>query len=148
MESLEMIIKNLKPYHIKADANYLYVIVSPPYFTLLINGEEFQFIPARAKEIVINRRTKKIANPKAEFAFQKNDDILYITMTELMRMPAFLTLLDPIANPFFTGAAKQQKVDENEVIMDELERLNIRRLIDKSLDERDKESFYTLLKLL
>lgn len=145
---MEMTVKRLKPYHIKADANYLYVIVSPPYFTLLINGEEYQFIPDRAKEIIISRRTKKITNSKVEFAFQKDDDILYITMTELMRLPAFISILDPIATLFFTGEAEKEKIDKSEVIIDELERLNIRRLIDKSLDERDPESFYSLLKLL
>src|SRR5699024_11748014 len=42
---LEITVKRLKPYHIKADTNHLYVIVSPENFTLQINGEHYRFVP-------------------------------------------------------------------------------------------------------
>ena len=143
-----MTVKHLKAYHIKADANYLYIIVSPPNFTLLINGEEFQLLPTKAKEIIIHRREKKIANPDVEFAFQKSKDIIYITMIELMRIPDFLTLISSIAAPFFLEDTFEYREVADEILIDELERLNIKRLIDKALDERDEKMFYALLKLL
>ncbi|UJL48284.1 IDEAL domain-containing protein [Virgibacillus sp. NKC19-16] len=140
-------VKEFKPYHIKADSAKLYVIVSPPYFTVYINKEEYQFVPMKAREIIVNRRTKMIENLEAEFAFQKGENIIYIAMSELILMPDFVILLDSIAAPFYIGTTEQINV-ENEIIIDELERLNKIRLIDKALDERDEDAFYTLLKLL
>ena len=145
---LEITVKRLKPYHIKADANHLYIIVSPENFTLLINGERYQFVPYKAKEIMINRKTKKIANPEAEFAFQKGGQVIYISMKLLMKLVDFLHFLNPITKPFYVEEEVHRGVNENEVIIDELDRINIKRLIDKSLDERDEAAFYTLLKLL
>lgn len=140
-------VKELKPYHIKADSAKLYVIVSPPYFTVYINKEEYQFVPMKAREIIVNRRTKLIENLEAEFAFQKGENIIYITMSELILMPDFVILLDSIAAPFYIRTTEQIN-EENDIIIDELERLNKIRLIDKALDERDEDTFYTLLKLL
>lgn len=140
-------VKMLKPYHIKADPNKLYVIVSPPYFTVSINKEEYQFVPMKAREIIINRRTRLIENVEAEFAFQKGENVIYIAMSELILMPDFVVQLDSIAAPFYIRPIEH--TDEvNDVIIDELERLNKRRLIDKALDERDEDAFYELLKLL
>jgi len=147
---LEITVKRLKPYHIKADANHLYVIVSPENFTLQINGEHYQFVPYKAKEIIVNRKTKKIANPEVEFAFQKGGQIIYISMKQLMKLVDFLHFLNPITKPFYVEGEEEvhHDVNENEIIMDELDRLNIKRLIDKSLDERDEAAFYTLQKFL
>ncbi|WP_239544466.1 IDEAL domain-containing protein [Virgibacillus halotolerans] len=144
-----MKVKQLKPYHIKADADHLYVIVSPSYFTLLINREEYQLDPTKAKEIIIKRRDKTIANLNVEFTFRKNSELIYITMGELMKIPDFLIILAKIAAPFFIDdTATDDGLIEDEVVIGELERLNIKRLIDRSLDERDEKTFYHLLTLL
>ncbi|WP_373893405.1 IDEAL domain-containing protein [Virgibacillus natechei] len=140
-------VKKLKPYHIKADSTNLYVIVSPSYFTVVINNEEYQFVPMKAREIIVNRRTKLIDNLEDEFAFQKGENVIYITMSELILMPDFVILVDSIAAPFYIKNTEQIN-EENNVIIEKIERLNVIRLIDKALDERDENAFYALLKLL
>jgi len=134
-------VKLLKPYHIKADTNHLYVIVSPENFALLINGEHYQFVPYKEKQIMVNRKTKKIANPGVEFSFQKGGQIIYISMKQLMRLVDFLHLLKPITKPFYVEGEEEVHLDvnESEIIIGELDRLNIKRLIDppsKSIDSR------------
>lgn len=63
-----------------------------------------------------------------------------------MNIPEFLILLDHIATPFFVTDSVIQENDKK--IIHELEELNIKRLIDKSLDEWDEGAFYRLIKLL
>ncbi|MBP1971194.1 uncharacterized protein YpiB (UPF0302 family) [Virgibacillus natechei] len=141
-------VKMFKPYHIKADSKKLYIIVSPPYFTVAINEEEYKFIPIKAKEMIINRKTKAIENAEVEFAFQKGTDIIYITMTDFILDPDFIALLDSIAAPFYVNDVNEYDDGENDILIEELERLNKFRLIDKALDERDEKTFYALSELL
>src|SRR5699024_10287282 len=99
---------------------------------------------------MINRKTRTIANPELEIAFQKSAKIIYISMKQSMKLVDFLHFLNPITKPLYVEGEEEVHHDtnENEIIIDELDRLNIKRLIDKSLDERDEAAFYTLLKLL
>ena len=144
-------VKMLKPYYVKVDREYVRLILGYQYFTVFMNDAEYEFIPTESKEIKINRRTRKIENIEDKFAFQKGTDVIYITMNELIYLPDFMIHLYDIAKPYYTrdiDAKQQEEDDMNEAIIDELERLNVKRMIDKALDERDEESFYTLLKML
>ncbi|HLS34626.1 MAG TPA: IDEAL domain-containing protein [Bacillota bacterium] len=144
-------VKTLKPYYIKVDARAIRVILAYKHFSVLINRELYQFVPLEAKEIRINRKTRKIENIGARFAFQKDKDIIYIAMTKLISLPDFLLQLYAIVESYF--ARDQRKVRQSEVedrdtslIIKHLERENIKRLIDHSLDEKDEEAFYKLVK--
>ncbi|MFD1039931.1 IDEAL domain-containing protein [Virgibacillus byunsanensis] len=143
-------VKMLKPYYIKADDDYVRVILAYQYFSVVINNKVYQFVPVEAKEIRINRRTQEIENINAKFAFQKGKDILFIAMEELISLPDFLVQLHAIGEPYYiyTKDKKREREKESVVIIDELECLNIKRLIDQALDERDEETFYSLAKLL
>lgn len=143
----------LKPYYVKVDRKYVRLILGYQYFTVFMNNAEYEFIPTESKEIKINRQTRKIENIEDKFAFQKGTDIIYITMNELIYLPDFMIHLYDIAKPYYTkdldeNEKQQVENDMNNAVIDELERLNIKRMIDKALDERDEESFHTLLKLL
>jgi len=141
----------LKPYYVKVDRKYVRLILGYQYFTVFMNDAEYEFIPTESKEIKINRQTRKIENIEDKFAFQKGTDVIYITMNELIYLPDFMIHLYDIAKPYYIrdlDAKQQEENDMNEAIIDELERLNVKRMIDKALDERDEESFYTLLKML
>lgn len=146
-------VKMLKPYYIKIDARTVRVILAYQYFSVLINGELYQFIPVEAKEIRINRKTKKIENIGARFAFQKDKDIIYIAMTKLISLPDFLLQLYAIVESYYS---KEEVLDidsdetgyESALLIDELERLNVKRLIDQALDERNEEAFNELVKYL
>src|SRR5699024_2348603 len=140
-------VKKFKPYYIKSDTDYVRLILCYRYITIFINGEEYQFIPIKTKEIKINRKTRKNENIEDQFAFQKGNDVIYITMNELIYLPDFLIHVYDIAKPYYTDI-QEQNDETNEIIIAELERLNIKRLIDKALDERDEQSFFTLINLL
>ncbi|GAB3068700.1 IDEAL domain-containing protein [Virgibacillus ainsalahensis] len=144
-------VKMLKPYYIKAEEDVVRVILAYQYFSVLINKQVYQFIPVEAKEIRINRRTKKVENMEAKFAFQHEKDIVYMTIAELISLPDFLVQLNGIAEPYYENEisvdSDKQKT-ESAIFIRELEKQNIKRLIDKALDDRDEVTFYQLAKLL
>lgn len=147
-------VKTLRPYYIKVDSRAIRVILAYQYFSVLINDELYQFIPIEAKEIRINRKTRKVENIGARFAFQKDKDIIYIAMTKLISLPDFLLQLYSIVESHF--AKEEEKIDHrvNEIdhnlseFIQQLEEENIKRLIDYSLDKGDEESFKQLVKLM
>jgi uncharacterized protein YpiB (UPF0302 family) len=139
----------LKPYYIKADEQFVRIILAYQYFSVVINKKVYQFIPIEGKEIRINRRTRKVENVGSRFAFQKGKEIIYLTMTELITLPDFLTQLHHIAKPYYNVESEVDKISlEIERVMEELEKINIKRLIDKALDERDEKTFRELVRLL
>lgn len=137
----------LKPYYIKADDQYVRIILAYQYFSVLINKQLYQFIPVEAKEFRINRRTRQVENIGSRFAFQKGKDVVYMTMTELMTLPDFVQQLNSIVTPYYSEGFDEVET-ENLYIIEELEKANIQRLIDKALDERDEKTFRELVKLL
>src|SRR5699024_12536142 len=95
-------VKKFKPYYIKSDTDYVRLILGYRYFTIFINGEEYEFIPIRSKEIKINRKTRKIEKIEDQFAFQKGNDVIYITMNELINITDFLIHVYDIAKLYYT----------------------------------------------
>jgi len=146
-------VKTLKPYYIKVDSRAIRVILAYRHFSVLINDELYQFIPIEAKEIRINRKTRRIENIGARFAFQKDKDIIYIAMTKLVSLPDFLLQLYTIVESYLAEEKDQLEqvdiIDENvSILIQQLEKQNIKRLIDYSLDNRDEEAFNKLVKLI
>src|SRR5690625_337361 len=143
-------LKILRPYHIKVNEKYVHLRLENQFFTIYLNGEEYQFIPIEAKEIRVDRETKKIDNVDAKFAFQKGEDVVYISMAKLIYHPDFLNQVYQIAKPYYYKDFQDTLIDKSEVdlIIDELEQENKKRLIDKALDERDEKLFYKLLETL
>ena len=140
----------LRPYYIKADEDHVRVILAYQYFSLFINEKVYQFVPTKAKEIQISRRTQKVVNTDALFAFQKGKDVIQVAMSELISIPDFLLQLNKIAKPYYIDETDEKLVQQNEnaIIIGELEYENIKRLIDKSLDDRDKVAFEKLVKYI
>ena len=113
----------------------------------MINQDVYQFIPVEAKEIRLNRYNKKVENIGARFAFQKGKKVVYMSMTELISLPDFIDQLHSIAEPYFKKEADSLNEEQNELIK-ELEMLNLKRLIDKELDQRDYKTLQKLLQHL
>src|SRR5699024_8217852 len=105
-------------------------------------------IPMEAKEITINRQTKKIVNIDDRFAFQKDKEIIYIAMGELITLPDFLIQLYFIIESYDAQNELEKKSAVENTVVKSLEQLNVKRLIDKALDERDEVTFYQLVKHL
>lgn len=141
-------VRMLKPYYIKTDENYIWVILAYRYFSILIHQDLYQFIPIEAKEIKVNRNTLKIENTNDRFAFQRDEKIVYIPMYELISLPDFLDQLYRMIEPYDLEKTDSSYEEEADLLIAQLERQNVERLIDRSLDERDEKAFYTLVKYL
>lgn len=144
-------VKMLKPYYIKTEEKYVRIILAYQYFSVVINKKVYQFIPVESNEIRINRNTKKVENKDAVFAFQNGKEVINLPMSELISIPDFMQLLHSIAESYYhieknINNADQQK--ESTSFIRELERDNVKRLIDMALDARDEKTFYKLTKLL
>lgn len=141
----------LKPYYIKTDEKYVRIILAYQYFSIDVKGKVYQFIPVEANEIKVNRQTKKIENIHAKFAFQHEKDVVYVTMAKLVTLPDFLKQLHSITASYFYENSTNSiivKEIESAVIIGKLEKDNLKRLIDKALDEKDEKLFYELTELL
>jgi len=146
-------VKMLKPYYIKMNSEYIKIILAYQYFTLLIDQKLYHFVPIEGREILINRKTKKVVNTETKFAFQKDDDIIYITMKKLTSLVDFMDQLGEIIKPYYENpmATFEEDIELSEStskLIRKLELDNVKRLIDESLDKRDEETFKELIKLL
>jgi len=143
-------LKILTPYHIKVNEEYIYLKLEHQFFSIYINNEEYQFVPKESKEIIVNRQTKKIVNTDATFAFQREEEVVYIPMSKLIYHPHFLNQVFQISKPYYHKEENTTDVDKAEVdlIILELEQQNKKRLIDKALDNRDEALFYKLIQML
>ena len=143
----------LKPYYIKMNSEYIKIILAYQYFTLLIDKKLYHFVPIEGREILINRKTKKVVNTETKFAFQKNKEIIYITMKKLTSLVDFMDQLGEIIKPYYENPLAVYEndstlSDSTNKLIRQLESDNVKRLIDKSLDDRDADTFNELVKLL
>ncbi|MFC3041519.1 IDEAL domain-containing protein [Virgibacillus xinjiangensis] len=135
---------------IKSFPRHIHVMLAAADITVTIDGMEYIFIPIHANEIRINRQTKRIENTKDIYAFQRGEDVLSLTMTELISIPEFLPQLNSLVKDYYEkpGLVEQARKQENEKLIRLLEKDNILRLIDLSLDNHDERSFMELSNLL
>lgn len=144
-------VKMLKPYYIKMNSEYIRVILAYQYFSLFIDEQVYHFVPIEGQEILINRKTKRVVNTETKFAFQKGKEVLYITVKKLTTLLDFMNQLEVIIGPYYeTDLAREEQLinEENELLFRELEKQNVKRLIDTSLDENDEVLFKELCKLI
>ncbi|NLI67810.1 MAG: IDEAL domain-containing protein [Bacilli bacterium] len=146
-------VKMLKPYYIKLNSEYIRIILAYQYFSLLIDNKLYHFVPIEGREILINRKTRKVVNTETKFAFQKGKDIIYITMKKLTSLVDFMDQLEEIIKPYYENHVIEfeediQLSDATNQLIEKLEKENIKRLIDQSLDERDADSFHELVRML
>ncbi|MDY0405068.1 hypothetical protein P5G51_006350 [Virgibacillus sp. 179-BFC.A HS] len=97
-------VKMLKPYYIKADEQHIRIVLAYQSFAVLINNKVYQFIPVESKQIRMNRRTGRVENIDAKFAFQNGKNVIYMSMAELISTPGFLMHLHTIAQPYLKDA--------------------------------------------
>ncbi|MFD1387087.1 IDEAL domain-containing protein [Oceanobacillus oncorhynchi subsp. oncorhynchi] len=140
-------VKMLKPYYVKTEEKYIRIILAYQYFSIIMNKKVYQFIPVKSTEVRINRKTKKIENVDDVFAFQKGKEVLTISMSQLISIPGFLEMLHRIAESYYLPEDTQEVSEQQKAldqVISELEYENVRRLIDKAIDNDDKETFLEL----
>lgn len=146
-------VKLLKPYYIKLNSKYIRIILAYQYFSLLIDKKVYHFVPIEGQEILVNRKTKQIVNTDTKLAFQKGKDITYFTIGKLTSLSDFMDQIEEIIRPYDEKTPLDSKEREHinkqtEQIITDLERENIKRLIDQALDDKDEATFQLLVKLL
>src|SRR5699024_7653958 len=108
----------------------------------------YHFVSQDNYEVLLDRNTRKIENTDDRFAFQKGKDSVYMSMRELISLPDFLYHIHAITEPYFVDHPEIKKTHEHHSVIDEHEQINIKRLIDRALDERDETTFYQRVKML
>ncbi|MFD2922518.1 IDEAL domain-containing protein [Halobacillus naozhouensis] len=143
-------VKMLKPYYVKEDKRFIRVVLAYQYFSLFIDDELYQFIPKESREIIIDRKRKRVHNVFDIFVFQRGKRIVYVSVADLIALPDFLTHLHSITAPYYKEDVKNIIEEKTDIaaIIDELEKSNLQRLIDQSLDIRDHDAFTTLTETL
>lgn len=140
-------IKMLKPYYVKEDKRFIRVVLAYQYFSLLIDGEIYQFVPVESREIIIDRSRKRVHNVFDIFVFQRGKKMVYVAIADLMHVPEFITHLQEIIEPYYEEDRtlnEEPKVEEMKEVILELEKANLRRLIDLSIDANDRDTFNSL----
>lgn len=143
-------VKLLKPYFIKMNTEFIRIILAYQYFTILIDNKVYHFIPIEGHEILINRKTKRVVNTDTKFAFQNGDKVIYLTIKKLTTLKDFMYVVASIIKPYEINVEESKPTvkDETNIVVQSLEKANILRLIDESLDQRNEKQFNDLLKLL
>src|SRR5690625_5956833 len=90
-------LKILRPYHIKVNEKYVHLRLENQFFTIYLNGEEYQFIPIEAKEIRVDRETKKIDNRSEEHTseLQSRGHLVCGLLLEKKNTPGIITRTPP-----------------------------------------------------
>ncbi|WP_181347238.1 hypothetical protein [Thalassobacillus sp. CUG 92003] len=140
-------VKMLKPYYVKEDKSFIRVVLAYQYFSMFIDEEIYQFVPIESREIIIDRKNQRVHNVFDVFVFQRGKRMIYMTVSDLLKLPDFLTHLDTILTPYYESEEKAEGAHpDNEVteMIAEMEKQNLRRLIDRALDDADSTAFVEL----
>lgn len=138
----------LKPCHIQVNKDYVFILLENCFFTVEIDHERYEFVPKKETRVIVNRESGKIENTNAILAFEKENKLVYIAMSELILMPEFLIEIYYIAKPYYKDVSNDTIANETEMVIMEMEQVNVKRLIDYALDEKDEGRFYELVQLL
>ncbi|MGP4041392.1 IDEAL domain-containing protein [Gracilibacillus sp. D59] len=135
-------VKMLKPYYVKEEGKYIRVVLAYQYFSLLMDDEVYHFVPLEAREIRINRDTQHIENKNDVFVFQKGKKYNRITLADLIKVKDFQQHISTILSPYMIMSETDEKNDNIDHVIMELERSNLLRLIDRALDDKNPEDFH------
>nr|WP_245780838.1 IDEAL domain-containing protein [Gracilibacillus orientalis] len=140
--------KMLKPYYVKEEGKHIRVVLAYQYFSLLMDDEVYHFVPLEAREIRINRDTQQIENENDVFVFQKGKKYNRIILSDLIKVNDFQEHLSTILSPYIIMSQTDEKEDNIDHVIMELERSNLLRLIDRALEEHNPENFHLYTTIL
>jgi|SRR5699024_740779 len=129
------------------NAEFIRIILAYQYFAISIDNKVYHFIPIEGHEILINRKTKRVVNTDTKFAFQHGNKVIYLTIKKLTTLDDFMHLIEGIIQPY--EGEKQEVVptikQTTNSLINKLEKDNILRMIDISLDKQDEKQFIQLV---
>jgi len=138
----------LNPCQVQVNQDNIFILLKDSCFTMEIDQHIYEFVAQKESKVIVNRETGKIENTDSTMAFKKDDDLVYIAMSELTLMPEFLIEIYYVAKPYYKDKQKSSLATETDRIISQLEQQNIKRLIDRALDEKNEKEFYELIKYL
>ncbi|WP_407271070.1 IDEAL domain-containing protein [Radiobacillus sp. PE A8.2] len=141
-------VKMFKPYYIKEETDHIRVVLAYQYFSLSLDDQVYQFVPLEAREIRINRKTQEVENQGDVFVFQKGKEYSRVTLSELLKLKDFKTRLSSIIHPYINGDKTPIEKDEINEVVEQLEKENLKRLIDQTLEDRNYQAFKKYTKIL
>ncbi|MFC0524295.1 IDEAL domain-containing protein [Pontibacillus salicampi] len=136
-------VRMLKPFYVKHEATCIRIMLAYQYFSIHFGDDLYQFVPIEGREIVVDRKTKKITNVNDVLVFQKGKHMMQISIQELLDLPDFVTHVHSIASRYLDRKRGNNMKTIDKIIYD-LERENAIRLIDKALDQQDEPAFIEL----
>jgi len=139
-------VEMMKPFYITQEDHSMKLLFEYEYFSIRKGEEIFEFIPAEGKEININVNTYQIENLGDVFVFQNGN--------RFIRLPLYQLLLISDIHSHLQTIMQQIEIDwkdpdvtwtkETEKLIEQLEKENFERLLDRSLIEGDRKLFMQL----
>lgn len=125
----------------KEEEKCIRVVLAYQYFSLSLDDKVYQFVPLESREIRINRETQKVENEQDVFVFQKGKEYSRVALSELLKLDDFITHLNSIIHPYLNGDTTPIKEEQIDKVIMQLEKENLKRLIDRALENNNYEQF-------
>lgn len=131
----------LQPYYVKEEVDRIRIVLAYQYFAIKLNCEIYQFVPLESREIEVDQTTSEVMNKNANFIFQNGNKYQSFMLIELLQLPDFFQRLQEITSPYVKPKMGDYFDDEVNSVIYMLEKENMKRLIDHSLDQKDIKQF-------
>ena len=139
-------IQRMKPIYVTQEQAKVRLVFEYQYFTIKKGEELFHFIPAEGKEIHINLRNLQVENLGDIFVFQKGNRFIRLPLYQLLLISDIHAHLKEILQGADIMENDPLLLEPGEVenLIEELERMNLLNLIDRALEQGDRDLFHDL----
>lgn len=141
-------VQRMTPFFTKQEDFRLRLVFAYQYFSIIKDGELFQFVPTEGKEIIINTKNLQVENLGEVFVFQKGSRFIRLPLYQLLLISDLHTHLNIILEGNIDMEAQvdlseEVVVEAGEMIVS-LEHENRIRMIDFALETDDVTLFNEL----
>lgn len=141
-------VQRMTPFFTKKENFRLRLVFAYQYFSIVKDGELFQFVPTEGKEIIINTKNLQVENLGEVFVFQRGSRFIRLPLYQLLLISDLHAHLNIIMEGNIDMKAKvelsEEVVAEAGEIITSLEHENRLRMIDFALENDDITLFNDL----
>ncbi|MCW1928863.1 IDEAL domain-containing protein [Bhargavaea beijingensis] len=143
-------IQRMKPFYVTQEQAKVKLVFEYQYFTIKKGEELFHFIPSEGKEIHINLQNLQVENLGDIFVFQKGSRFIRLPLYQLLLISDIHAHLKEILQgaDIMENDPLLLEPGEAENLIEELERINLLNLIDRALEQGDRDLFHHLTEQL
>lgn len=131
-------VQRMTPFFTKKENFRLRLVFAYQYFSIVKEGELFQFVPTEGKEIIINTKNLQVENLGEVFVFQRGSRFIRLPLYQLLLISDLHAHLNIILEGNIDMKAKvelsEEVVAEAGEIITNLEHENRLRMIDFALE--------------